>query len=224
MMIVLMVMMMPLTVITWLSHSMIRLWRKMQRPARIHVVSDGLKYAASAIVSLQLTVHPKLFLSRNAQQITDEMAHTVQKDLLQRFKTKNLIFSPENVIACITAYLNERWLSQIVQIITRSMASKFLKHFLETLKSENINCCPENVEACAAAYIREGPLLKFGLIEANKKEEDGQTSFLEHVTSFVQHENIPTSEVREDRKKALIMLAKFMKYLLAKILEMSGKY
>ncbi len=215
MMMVLMVMMMPLAVITWLSHSMIRLWRKMQRSARIHVVSDGLKYA-SAIVSLQLTVHPKLFLSRNAQ-------HIVLKDLLQRFKTKNLIFSPENVIACITAYLNERWLSQIVQIITRSMASKFLKHFLETLKSENITCCPENVEACVAAYIREGPLLKFGLIEANKKEEDGQTLFLEQVTSFVQHENIPTSEVREDRKKALIMLAKFMKYLLAKILEMSGK-
>ena len=90
-------------------------------------------------------------------------------------------------------------------------------------KSENIPCCPENVEACAAAYIRAGPLLKFGLIEANKKEEDGQTLFLEQVTSFLQHENIPTSEVGEDRKKALIMLAKFMEYLLAKILEMSGK-
>ena len=106
MMVMMMMMMMPLTVIAWtkqLSHSMIRLWRKMRRPARIHVVSDGLKYA-SAIVSLQLAVHPKLFLSRNAQHITDEMAHTALKDLLQRFKTKNLIFSPENVIACITAY------------------------------------------------------------------------------------------------------------------------
>jgi hypothetical protein len=137
----------------------------------MRIVADGLPYAA-AIASLQLQVHPVHCLSRNAQHLTDGMAHTILQDLLQMFKTDHLPLTPDTVEACITAYL------------------------------------------------KEGQLLKFGLVEANK--ESGEALFLDQVTSAVQQEGLPVTEDENARQKAITMLARFVEYLLAEVLELSG--
>ena len=137
----------------------------------MRIVADGLQYAA-AIAFLLAQLHPAHCLSRNAQHMTDGMAHVIFKDLVQIFTTGNLTLSPDNVEACITAYL------------------------------------------------KEGPLLEMGLKEA--KKESGEALFLDQVTSALQQEGLPVIEDEKAHQKAIIMIAKFMEYLLAEVFELSG--
>lgn len=109
-------------------------------------------------------------------------------------------------------------LSRNAQHAMDGMASAVLADLLRILKTQHLSLSPENVEASITAYLQEGQLLQFGLAEASK--DSGEALFLEQVAASVQQEGLLPAAALEN--KAVAMLAKFVEYLLAEVLELSG--
>ena len=124
-------------------------------------------------------------------------------------------------------------LSRNAQLLCDDMARALLADLLRILQAQQLRLSPESVQAAITAYLREGQLLQCGLAEAAKEGGGGDGEaplFLQQVIDIVQQQqqqgllpemDEPVEEAAAD-DRAVGMLARFVEYLLAEVLETSG--